>query len=309
MPTTVEPMKAMLADPPQGEDWNLEVKWDGYRAIAFCDDRFRLQGRRLNDITSDFPEVGPIGFRDKHRRCILDGELVVLDAQGKPDFQLMQSRKKKQLEATYLVFDLLWLDDLDLRANSYAERREQLESIELEGSGWSLPERLDASLEQALAATAELGLEGVVAKDPASPYVEGSRSNYWIKVKHGHRQEFVVGGSTTGKGHRSDTLGALLLGYHEKGERDLRYAGRVGTGMGDELLTMIAGKLASLETDQSPFASEADHLIPKDVRWMRPELVVEVRFSNWTADGQLRHPVLIGLRPDKDPADVLKEEQ
>jgi len=306
MPFPIEPMKTFLADPAPGVEWEFEVKWDGYRAIAFCGERFRLQGRRLNEISQDFPEIVDLGMEKNARGKVLDGELVVVDEAGRPDFQLMQSRRENGLQARFMIFDLLWADGKDLRALPYLERRGRLESLGLAGNSWSVPERINAGLEEALEATAKLGLEGIVAKDAASPYVPGRRSHYWTKVKHVRRQEFVIGGWLPGKGHRSETLGALLVGYGA-GTKSLNFAGRVGTGMNDRLLRDLTARLISDETDDSPFASDDLDEIPRNARWCEPSTVIEVKFTQWTREGRLRNPVFVGYRPDKVASEVVRE--
>jgi bifunctional non-homologous end joining protein LigD len=308
MPTTIEPMKARLGKPGPGIDWQFEIKWDGYRAIAFCGERFRLQGRRLNSIGSDFPEIAALSDEPAAKDRVFDGELVVFDDQGRPDFQLMQSRREKSLRAHFQIFDLLWSEGEDLRSLSYAERRAALEAIDLAGERWSVPARIDATLEEALEATSQLGLEGLVAKDPDSPYVEGRRSSYWLKVKHVRRQEFVVGGWLPGKGHRSRTLGALLVGYRDAETDGLRFAGRIGTGMDDSLLSQISADLSADEVSASPFAAADLAEIPSNARWAEPRMVIEAKFTEWTRDGRLRNPVFLGFRPDKQPQEVVREE-
>lgn len=307
MPSSIEPMKARIGEPGAGVEWQFEVKWDGYRAIAFCGGKFRLQGRRLNAIGADYPEIAGLGDDPAADGLILDGELVVFDEAGRPDFQLMQARRDLGLKAHFLVFDLLWSAGRDLRGRPYRERRERLEQTGLEGERWSVPDRIEGDLGDVMEATAGLGLEGVVAKDPESPYVEGSRSGYWLKVKNTNRQEFVVGGWTSGKGHRSGTLGSLLVGYRDRPGGRLRYAGRVGTGMDDRLLRRLAGELAAEERADPPFVPEDLGQIPRGAHWCEPRLVIEVRFTQWTRDGRLRNPVFLGFRPDKPAAEVVRE--
>jgi bifunctional non-homologous end joining protein LigD len=308
MPESIEPMKARLDDPDEGVDWEFEVKWDGYRAIAFCGDALRLQGRRLNEIGPDFPEIKPLGQDRQARGLVLDGELVVSDENGRPDFQLMQSRRELQLEAHFMIFDLLWAEGHDLRTDPYRERRERLEGMGLAGPNWSVPDRLDGSLADVMEATAALGLEGVIAKDPDSPYVSGRRTGYWLKVKHLRRQEFVVGGWLPGKGHRADTLGSLLVGVSDGASDRLRFAGRIGTGMGDELLTELSTRLRESARPDSPFRDEDIAAIPSNAAWCEPRIVIEAKFTEWTRDGRLRNPVFLGFRPDKTPAEVVREE-
>lgn len=308
MPGPIDPMRSLLADPEPGTAWQYEVKWDGYRAIAFCGERFQLQGRQLNEITPEFPELVALGDDATARGLVLDGELVVFDGNGIPDFQLMQARRERRLQSQFLIFDLLWYRGRDLRQTAYESRREILEEQGLSGSNWSVPERLPGTLDEVLAATAALNLEGVVAKDPASPYVSGRRTGYWLKVKHLRRQEFVVGGWLPGKGHRSATFGALLLGYHDPSGGPLRFAGRVGTGLDDEQLRWFNEKFQGEFRDDSPFETGDLRRIPANARWVEPQVVVEVRFSQWTRDGLLRNPVFVGVRPDKTPTEVVREE-
>jgi bifunctional non-homologous end joining protein LigD len=302
-------MKAHLGEADDSSRWQCEVKWDGYRAIAFCDRGLRLQGRRLNDITPSFPELNELGQDKSARGTILDGELVVFDDLGHPDFQLMQSRTERHLKSTFLIFDLLWAGGVDLRDQPYEARREKLESLRIEGKRWSVPDRLAGEPSEVLAATSDLGLEGIVAKQLDSPYLEGKRSRHWIKMKNSRRQEFVVGGWLPGKGHRSGTLGSLLLGYYEPGTARLRFAGRVGTGFDDQLLSRITADLEEKSQLESPFDTADRASIPANARWARPECAIEVRFTQWTHDGRVRNPVFLGFRPDKTPAEVVREER
>mgnify|MGYP001027155001 FL=1 len=227
---------------------------------------------------------------------------------GRPDFQLMQSRRELRLEAHFMIFDLLWVGGQDLRADPYRERRERLEGLALAGPTWSVPDRLDGTLADVMEATAALGLEGVIAKDPDSPYVSGRRTGYWLKVKHLRRQEFVVGGWLPGKGHRADTLGSLLVGYNDGVSGRLRFAGRVGTGMDDEMLAELSTRLLESARPDSPFRADDIAAIPSNAVWSEPRIVVETKFTEWTRDGRLRNPAFLGLRPDKDPAEVVREE-
>lgn len=307
MPTRIDPMKARLGEPDPATAWEFEVKWDGYRAIAFCGERLRIQGRRMNEITGDFPELASLGTDGSTQGLVLDGELVVFGKDGVPDFQLMQARRDLGLEATFIVFDLLWAHGADLRSAPYVQRRERLESLALAGETWTVPERLDGKLADVLAATSSMGLEGVVAKDPGSPYVSGKRSRYWIKVKHTLRQEFVVGGWLPGKGLRASTLGALLLGYHDDTGDELRFAGRVGTGMDDRMLKHLTDQLVESRRELSPFREADRSAIPRTAFWTDPGMVVEVSFTQWTRDGVVRNPVFLGLRPDKAAGEVLRE--
>ncbi|HTU15962.1 MAG TPA: non-homologous end-joining DNA ligase [Solirubrobacterales bacterium] len=319
MRDVIEPMKAKLAETPAASDeWATEIKWDGVRAIAFCEDgKLRLQGRRLNDITELFPEIAPLAEVPAAEGTILDGELVAFDEYGIPDFQRVQKRlrrgrnsgwmPKRSYRATFVIFDLLRADGEDLRSLPYRERRQRLEALDLHGSAWQTPDYLVADIESTLEATAEQGLEGLVVKRLDSPYHGGRAGRDWLKLKNHLRQEFVVGGWLPGKGSREDTIGSLLLGYWDNREgrgEHLRYAGRVGSGFSLGDLEVIADDLAGFERTDSPFDDDPE--LP-DARFVNPLRVVEVEFSDWTHDLRLRHPVFVGMRRDKAPGEVRRE--
>jgi bifunctional non-homologous end joining protein LigD len=310
-PPQIEPMKARSGSiPADPSGWAAEIKWDGIRAIAFIEgDRQRLQGSRLTDVTDMFPEVEPPATAE---RLVFDGELVVFDRDGRPSFQAIQKRLRRggrpaeraaARPATFIAFDLLYAGGRDLRGASYAERRDMLaESIV--GPGWQVPAYLESDFEAALALTAERGLEGLVLKRKDSRYTAGARSRDWLKVKNRLRQEFVIGGWLPGRGGRSGTLGSLLVGYMDGADGGLVYAGRVGSGLAVAELESLRSVLEELEVPVSPFGNMPGL---KGARFARPALVAEVEFAEWTAEGQLRHPVFIGLRADKDPAAVVRE--
>lgn len=320
MPDVIEPMKAKLAEAPSTpEQWATEIKWDGVRAIAFCENGvLRLQGRNLNDITDLFPEISPLAGEPGAEGTILDGELVAFDEHGVPDFQLIQKRLRrnggrrgertaKSYAATFVIFDLLQADGEDLRPLPYRERRERLEALELSGRSWQTPDYLVVDIESTLEATAEQGLEGLVVKRLDSPYRGGRANHDWLKLKNRLRQEFVVGGWMPGKNSREDSIGSLLLGYwshrKDRGEH-LRYAGRVGSGFSEGDLETIADDLSGFSRDTSPFEDMPN---TPGARFVNPLRVVEVEFSEWTHDSRLRHPVFIGMRRDKSPGEVRRE--
>ena len=320
MPDVIEPMKARLADPPaSSEEWATEIKWDGVRAIAFCEGgKLRLQGRRLNDITGLFPEVAPLAEAAGAEGTILDGELVAFDEYGIPDFQRIQkrlqvSRRKgngrpgRSYLATFVIFDLLQADGEDLRDLPYQERRKRLEALDLNGPSWQTPDYLIADIESTLEATAEQGLEGLVVKRLDSPYHRGTSGRDWLKLKNHQRQEFIVGGWLPGKGSREETIGSLLLGYwHNRPGRGehLLYAGRVGSGFSAGDLEAIRDDLAGFGREDSPF-DDLQGLA--GAQFVNPLRVVEVEFAEWTDDMQLRHPVYVGMRRDKAPGEVRRE--
>lgn len=317
LPDTIEPMKASLAEIPTISDgWATEIKWDGVRAISFCEGgELRIQGRRLNDITGLFPEIEPLSRQPAAEGTVLDGEMVAFDEDGIPSFQRIQKRLRQDGErlrnrsyvATFIIFDLLYADGVDLRDHPYSERRKQLEDRGLNGPTWQTPDYLEVDIASTLEATAEQGLEGLVVKRLSSPYRGGSRNHDWLKLKNRNRQEFVVGGWLPGKGSRADTIGSLLLGYWDsrpgRGEH-LRYAGRVGSGFSEGDLEAISDDMSGFEREDSPFDNMPQ---TAGARFVNPLRVVEVEFSEWTHDLRLRHPVFIGMRRDKDPGDVRRE--
>jgi bifunctional non-homologous end joining protein LigD len=320
MPEHVEPMKATLAKLPEDEDaYGYEIKWDGVRAIAHCSGgRVRLESRNLRDITVQYPEIRPLGRQLGSREAILDGELVAIDEDGRPSFQLLQRRmhltsdaairrRAREVPVTYMLFDLLYLEGRSTMAFSYEERRERLEELGLAGPSWQVPSYHRGEGRALLAASRERRLEGIVAKRLDSPYVPGRRTAAWLKVKNVHAQEVVIGGWLPGKGRREEMIGALLAGYFEEhnGEALLRYAGKVGTGFTDEDLRRLAELLEPLRRADSPFAGRQP---PRDSVFVDPRLVAEVEFSEWTSAGTLRHPSFKGLRDDKDPREVIREE-
>jgi bifunctional non-homologous end joining protein LigD len=314
MPARVVPMMAKLGELPRAEDrYAFEVKWDGIRAILYSEPgRTRIEGRRLTDITGRYPELRPLGRELGSRSAVLDGEIVALDAEGKPSFERLQhrmhltgesriNRRAQEIPVTYMVFDVLYLDGRSLMRLPYEERRARLDELALEGPSWRTP-RSHAGQGRALfQASAEQGLEGVIAKRLDSFYEPGRRSGAWVKVKNKRRQELVVGGWMPGEGKRESSIGALLVGYHDA-DGALRYAGRVGSGFKDRDLDYLLERLQPLSRRTNPF-----HGTPKPPRgaiFVRPELVCEVEFTEWTNEGILRHPVYKKL-VDMDPAEVV----
>jgi bifunctional non-homologous end joining protein LigD len=294
-PEAIVPMLAKLAPlPASDEGWAVEVKWDGVRAIAYCQPgRLELQTRNLNTVTDSYPEVRRLSRQIGARDAVLDGELVVFDPEGKPSFELLQQRIHQTSEAivrrrmkthpvVYMVFDLLYLDGRNLMDEPYTRRRELLEGLGLEGESWQTPgylKRLD------------------------SRYAPGKRNGSWLKVKNLGRQEFVIGGWLPGEGRRKNTLGALLLGYHDAdlpGANELRYAGKVGTGFSDRDLKELLERLRPLARKSNPFGRKG----PKGANYVEPRLVAEVEYRELTHDGLIRHGAFKGLREDKPASEV-----
>jgi bifunctional non-homologous end joining protein LigD len=327
-PEHVVPMLARLGKLPKGKDdarYAYEIKWDGIRAIYFSQPgEFRIESRNLKDITSRWPELRALGRELGARDGIFDGEIVTLNDEGKPSFQLLQSRmhlasesavrrRMKTNPAIYMIFDLLYRDGRDLTDLPYTERREILESLELDGPNWKVPSYHVGDGKALLDASEAQGLEGVIAKRLDCPYTPGRRANGWIKVKNTRAQELVVGGWLPGEGNRRGKLGALLVGYYDttpseadkRGEpQKLKFAGRVGTGFTEQTLAMLGQELESLARDDSPFEGRQP---PKEAKFVDPELVAEVEFSEWTNAGTIRHPSFKGLRDDKDANAVVRE--
>jgi bifunctional non-homologous end joining protein LigD len=316
MPEGVLPMLATNSTlPPDDEHWSFEMKWDGVRALAAVEGgRVRLTSRRGNDVTERYPELHKLGDALGSTAALLDGEVVALDANGRPSFELLQPRMHVASPGTarrlaartpvvYMLFDVLWIDGHTVMGLPYTERRERLETLGLSGPSWQTPPGHVGDGRAMLETSRELGLEGVVAKRLDSRYEPGRRSLAWRKVKVSCSQEFVVGGWLPGNGRLESHLGSLLVGYHDE-TGALRYAGRVGSGINEAARERIEGRLAAIERDSSPFANPPRL---KDAHWVEPALVVQVRFHEWTQAGILRHPRYEGLRDDIDPDAVVRE--
>ncbi|MGO9195907.1 MAG: non-homologous end-joining DNA ligase [Acidimicrobiales bacterium] len=319
MPSSIKPMLAAVGKLPTDDGgWSYEFKWDGIRAVAYvAGGRVTLKSRNDNDLTPSFPELQPLGQKLGSHLAILDGEVVAFDGAGRPSFQLLQprihssdaakaARLAEDKPVTFILFDLLYLDGESLLDLPYDERRRRLDRLALEqGDGWTVSPRFDGPGVDVLRASQQQGLEGILAKRTESPYRPGKRSPEWTKVKNLYTQEAVIGGWTPGQGHRANKIGSLLLGIPDG--KALIYIGQVGTGFTEQILSDLVKRLGSLEQDSSPFAGEIPTRYRKNARWAEPRLVGEVTFSEWTAEGRLRHPVWRGLRDDKQPAEVIRE--
>lgn len=315
-------MKATAGDLPTGDGWIYEVKWDGMRALAFIDGpRVRIQSANERDVTASWPELAGLADAVPATTALLDGELVATGDAGRPSFGRLQQRmhianpvearrRAAEVPVTYVVFDLLHLDGHDLTGRPLADRRRLLERLLDPGPAWRCSPVHDDG-PALLAAADERGLEGVVAKRLDSTYEPGKRTRTWRKVKVRRRQEMVVGGWLRGEGGRSGRIGALLVGYHDQAGDGgpLRFAGRVGTGFTEAELTRLGALLAPLTCDACPFDPPPPRAnLVRGATWVRPELVAELGFAEWTSEGRLRHPSYLGLRMDKAAADVTKEE-
>jgi len=301
IPATLAPMQAELADAVFNRPgWMWEPKLDGYRALAFIDeDGVKLRSRRGLDLAGDFPRLSAELGKQAVSRMILDGEIVAFDEGGRPSFGAMQNRGGKAERAVFYCFDLLSFAGVDLRGAPYSDRRRYLSQCLLPSPLVQLVHADEDGIALHQAALAS-GFEGVLGKRKDSKYEAGRRSGSWLKVKATNSADFVVGGYTKGKGARAD-LGALLLGYWEGGK--LHYASHVGSGFDDGVLTQTRARLDALRTAKSPFAEKPADLNGPAV-WVKPEIVAEVKFQNWTDDGHLRAPVFLRLRDDIDAKEV-----
>ena len=298
----------LVAAAPEGPEWLHEQKFDGYRILA--DKRageVTLMSRRFNDWTAEFPTVVQAVGELPCERALIDGEVAAVLPDGRTSFQALQNAfSGRGANLAYFVFDLLSIDGEDLRARPLIERKQRLEKL----VGNKQPgivrysDHVEGSGRRFFELACKQGLEGIVSKRRDSPYT-GGRGGAWLKTKCLLRQELVIGGYTDPEGARTH-IGALLVGYHEKGK--LVYAGKVGTGFTQKLLVELKHLLEPLETTASPFQPEPPRAWTGPGRhWVEPKLVGEVAFSEWTADGRLRHPSFQGLRRDKRAADVIRE--
>lgn len=290
---------------PAGENWVYEIKYDGYRAIATLDNgKVRIASRSGQDWTNQFRGVADALSHLRARTAVLDGEIAYVMEDGRTDFQKLQnalSRKRDASHLVYFVFDLLHYDGVDLTGEPLLARKDKLRTILAgEGPPLKMGDHLRGDGRVLLAQACKLGLEGIIAKRVDRPYRAG-RGTDWVKVKCHKRQELVIIGATTPKGARSG-IGALLLAVREGDS--YRYAGKVGTGFSQASLAELTKRLAKIEVEE-PSATGVPRI--KGARWVRPELVCQVRFTEWTRDGVLRHPSFEGLREDKSPLKVVRE--
>jgi bifunctional non-homologous end joining protein LigD len=317
MPTAIHPMLATSVDVPFDDpEWLFEIKWDGYRAIAFiAKGKVRLISRNQNDLTAQYPELQSVPSFIQAETAILDGEVAALDEQGRSSFSLMQQRtgirsggrrtgSRQDIPVLYYVFDLLYLDGYDLRRVSLEQRKDLLARItSLDG-----PVRYSDHFPQGkalFAAARQQGLEGILAKRRSSVYEE-RRTREWLKIKITQTLDCVIGGYTEPEGSRS-YFGSIVLGLYDK-KGDLIHIGQAGTGFDEATLKQVWQALKKLETKRSPFPHGVEAL--RTVHWVKPDLVAEIKFTEWThesAEGgmKLRAPVFLLLREDKDPKECV----
>jgi bifunctional non-homologous end joining protein LigD len=312
-------MLATAADPPAGPGWAVEFKWDGIRALAASTGpALRFTTRNGNDVTASYPDLtGPAAASPwaAKRPVLLDGEIVALDAAGRPDFGLLQQRMQlrrpsaellARVPVAYYVFDVLHLGDRGLLAEPYDVRRAVLHDLDLDTAAAVAvpPQHVDVDAGRLLEVAREHGLDGIVCKRRSSRYEPGRRSPAWIKTALLTTQEVVVGGWTSGKGRRAGTIGALLLGAHDHAGA-LRYLGSVGTCFTAAALAHLHRTLAPLAQDRTPFDDPIPAAEARAAHWVRPVLVGEVVYRTLTHDRRLRHAAWRGLRPDRTPDDAV----
>jgi len=306
--------------PPDDSGWAYEMKWDGLRAIVGVGPAgggaLMLRSRSGRDITASYPDLAGLAGAVPWP-AVLDGEIVAFGGGAWPSFEALQQRMNvgspaalRQLAAdipvTFLAFDLLVADGRPLLAEPYERRRARLDALGLEGPRWQTPPAFTgvpgAQVKQI---SVRHGLEGIMAKRVASRYEPGRRSPSWRKIKNVRRQEFVVGGWKPGEGVRADLVGSLIVGV--QGPEGLTYAGHVGTGFTNQALRMLTARLAPLRRETPPFGGAVPPEHARGAIWVEPVLVIEASFAQWTGSGRLRAASYLGLRTDKDPADVVRE--
>jgi bifunctional non-homologous end joining protein LigD len=316
----IAPMKATLvAEPPTRGEWLYELKFDGYRVVALKSGQsVRLMSRNEKEFTARYSEITEAVADLNVREAILDGEIVALDREGRPSFQLLQALEigSARPKLAFYLFDLLRLNGKNLTKRPLIERREHLHRILDETAD---PIRFSATIkgdpQRLLDEVRRRGLEGLIGKEAHSEYEPGRRSRSWIKLKCIREQEFVIGGFTPPEGARKH-FGALLVGVYEG--KSLRFAGKVGTGFNAAMLRTLHQHMKAIEQSKCPFADLpartqgrwSQNITPREMKlckWVKPELVCQVRFTEWTDDGKLRHPAFIGLRQDKLAHQVIRE--
>ena len=313
MPQIISPMLATLIEKPFSDpEWLFEIKWDGYRAISFVEkDSFRFISRRNIDLIKKFPQAETIPGLINAQSAILDGEIVVVDKNGKPNFQKLQNIARffrsrsipteENVSLIYYVFDLLYLDGRDLRDEPLIERKKLLKSIIHPNEFLKYSDEIVELGKELYKKASEEGLEGIIAKKLDSHYIE-RRTSYWLKMKTHPQQEVVIGGYTKPRNSRQ-YFGALVVGIYDGDS--LRFSGHIGTGFDDFTLKQIYELLQQNKSDNNPFTT-----IPKTnepVQWVEPKLICEVKFAEWTSEGIMRQPVFLGLREDKTAKEVAKE--
>lgn len=306
MPRNLKPMLTKLTDKPfRKEGWFFEIKWDGFRALAeIRTSKIKLYSRNNIIFNEKFPAITR-QLRSLGIRAILDGEIAVLDKKGRTSFQLMQNYLNGN-EGTliYYIFDILYLSGYDLRNLPLKTRKTILQTVIPGNNNLRISQHIEKEGIAFFKKAKKEGLEGIIAKNSESVYRDGVRSGDWLKIKTSKQQEAVIGGFTKPRGSRK-YLGSLILGVYEG--KDLVYIGNSGGGFDYKSHKELYNNLKDLVTEKSPFKETPKRDMP--AIWVKPKLVCEVKFSEWTEDGRMRHPIYLGIRPDKKPKDVVREKQ
>ncbi len=304
MPKNIKPMLATLTDKPfNNKNWIYEIKWDGYRAAAEIQNgKVNLHSRNNKSFNKKFSPIAE-SLKVFSGEVIFDGEVVIIDENGRSSFQLLQNYQKTgDGNLIYYVFDLLYINGYDITSLPLLDRKKLLNKIPFDVHNIKVSDHIEKDGIEFFKAAEENDLEGVMAKDAQSVYQFGKRVDEWLKIKTIKRQEAVIGGYTEPKGSRKN-FGALVLGVYEGDE--LIYIGHTGGGFTDDDLNFVYEKLKPLERKTSPFKDEPKTNTP--AIWVTPKLICEVKFSEWTGDGSMRHPIFLGLREDKKAENVVKE--
>ena len=310
----VTPMAAQVVDSlPDGKEWLYEVKFDGYRALIVKNgDRIEIRSRNDKDLTAAYPGIVAAARKLHAQHATVDGEVVAVDGNGRPRFQALQHRAAHPGHTiVFYAFDLLHLDGRNLETEPLETRRQQLPAV-LDESGILMSVDLPGTAPQVIAAVQALGLEGVIAKRRSSRYTPGDRSASWLKLKLDKQQELVVGGYRPGPGG----IDSLLVGYYDG--RQLRFAGKVRAGFTPRLRREVAAELKAFHAERCPFVDLPHSKTSRwgggvtaeqmaEMQWVRPALVVQIRFVEWTAESHLRHAAFLGLRKDKRASSVRRE--
>jgi bifunctional non-homologous end joining protein LigD len=308
LPVYKAQLATLVDKPPSSEQWLHELKYDGYRiAAALSGGKVVLESRNGKDWTAAFPEVVAAVGKLAAKSALLDGEVAILTPEGRTSFQALQNAFSgaSRRGLTYFAFDLLYLDGRDLRAEPLEVRKQALRGLVKKTGLVRYSDHVEGDGAAVLASACKLGAEGIVSKRRDRPY-RGGRNDDWQKTKCTLRQEFVVGGFTEPEGSRVG-IGALLLGYYDGGE--LVFAGKVGTGKGftAPYLAKLRSDLDKLVQPKMPYAVRPPARFLKNVHWLRPERIAEVSFAEWTNEGSIRHPSLLGFRTDKKPTSITRE--
>jgi bifunctional non-homologous end joining protein LigD len=315
----IEPMKARLVESPPKGDWIYEIKFDGFRALAFKNNQeVRLLSRNEKDFGGKFSEISEAVGRLDIEDAVIDGEIVALDDKGRSSFQLLQQYEMGEVRPPvfFYAFDLLRVNGKDITREPLLRRKSQLEEILKNApEGIRYSSSLGKNAAALLPKIRKLDLEGLIGKRADSPYEPGRRSGAWIKLKLHQEQEMVIGGYTDPEGSRTH-FGSLLIGFYEG--KKLKFAGKVGTGFTEAILASVHSQLKRIAVDKCPFDNLPEAKSGrygwnitagemKRCHWVKPELVCQVKYSEWTQDGKLRQPVYLGLREDKDAGEVVRE--